>query len=77
VKKEQPCIYCGYPTRHDSQTCGAHRDLAPPIERLEVDAALEQRVTSPDDDTASGVGGAGVAESVAADPDHPSRIVDR
>lgn len=29
--RHRPCIFCGYPTRSESQTCAAHRDLAPPI----------------------------------------------
>lgn len=30
------CIFCGYPTKHPSRTCPAHRDLAPPIVGLDV-----------------------------------------
>jgi hypothetical protein len=30
------CLYCGYPTKHPSKTCPAHRDLAPPIPGLDV-----------------------------------------
>lgn len=71
------CIYCGYPTKHPSQTCPAHRDLAPPIFDLEVDAAAEDPLESPHDDARAGVGRDRLGRFVAADPVDPSRLVDR
>ena len=41
------CIYCGFPTNHVSQTCIAHRDLAPPIPGL--DEPYLDELHSPDD----------------------------
>ena len=32
----KPCLYCGFPTTHPFECCPAHRDLAPPIEGLDV-----------------------------------------
>jgi len=29
------CILCGYPTKHPSRTCIAHRDFTPPIPGLD------------------------------------------
>lgn len=30
------CQYCGFPTKHPSRTCAAHRDLSPPIPGLDA-----------------------------------------
>lgn len=32
----KPCLYCGFPTTHPSECCPAHRDLAAPLEGLDV-----------------------------------------
>lgn len=42
--RRRACLFCGYPTRHTSQTCPAHRDLAPPIENLLLDAEPPEEV---------------------------------
>lgn len=51
------CLYCGFPTKHPSRTCPAHRDLAPPIvgvdvpydegDQLALDLPEPERVESP------------------------------
>lgn len=41
------CIYCGFPTKHPSHTCAAHRDLAPPITGL--DEPYPDALESPSD----------------------------
>lgn len=47
--RNRPCIFCGYPTRSESQTCPAHRDLAPPIENLLLDEPPDAQVRSSGD----------------------------
>lgn len=41
------CLFCGYPTRHESRTCPAHRDLAPPLMEMMLDDDPRSDVESP------------------------------
>lgn len=75
MRRERPCLYCGYPTRHTSETCPAHRDLVrmiPGFDMTEVEL-----VQHADDDEGDRMGGTDLVLPLAADPDNPSRLVDR
>jgi hypothetical protein len=75
MRKERPCIYCGYPTRHTSQTCPGHRDLVRMIPGFDITEV--EVVQLADDDARDRMGGAGVVQPLATDPANPSRLVDR